>query len=37
MRPYRRMGVVVVYGDLDLDIQALREKAQESAQKVTVV
>lgn len=36
MRPYRRMGVVVVHDAVDSDINQLREKAKTAAQKIIV-
>lgn len=35
-RPYRRMGVVVVYDDVHADINQLREKAKSAARKITI-
>lgn len=35
-RPYRRMGVVVVYDDVNCDIDQLREKAKSAARKITI-
>jgi phosphoribosylglycinamide formyltransferase 2 len=35
-RPYRRMGVVLTYGDIGADVNVLRQKAIELAKEVTV-
>jgi phosphoribosylglycinamide formyltransferase 2 len=35
-RPYRRMGVSLVYDEVDADLTKLREKARHLADKVTV-
>ncbi len=36
-RPYRRMGVVVAYDDLGCDMESLRSKAKQAADKVKVI
>ena len=36
LRPYRRMGVALVYDDLNADINALRKKAKEIADKISI-
>ena len=36
LRPYRRMGVALVYDDLNADINALRKKAKETADKISI-
>ena len=35
-RPYRRMGVALVHDDLNADINALRKKAKETADKISI-
>ena len=35
-RPYRRMGVVVTYDDIDSDVKAVTERAKKLTQKVSV-
>jgi phosphoribosylglycinamide formyltransferase 2 len=35
-RPYRRMGVALVHDDLDANILALRMKAKETADKISI-
>jgi phosphoribosylglycinamide formyltransferase 2 len=35
-RPYRRMGVALVCDDLNADINALRKKAKETADKISI-
>jgi phosphoribosylglycinamide formyltransferase 2 len=35
-RPYRRMGVALVYDDLNADIDHLRKKAKETADKISI-
>ena len=35
-RKYRRMGVALVYGDVGADVDELRKKAKEIADKVKV-
>jgi len=36
LRPYRRMGVALVCDDLNADINALRKKAKETADKISI-
>lgn len=36
LRPYRRMGVALVHDDLNTDINALREKAKNTADKISI-
>ena len=35
-RPYRRMGVALVHDDLNADINALRQKAKDAADKISI-
>jgi phosphoribosylglycinamide formyltransferase 2 len=35
-RPYRRMGVALVHDDLNTDINALRQKAKEAVDKISI-
>jgi len=35
-RPYRRMGVALVHDDLNADMHALRKKAKETADKISI-
>ena len=35
-RPYRRMGVALVHDDLNTDINALRQKAKDAADKISI-
>ena len=35
-RPYRRMGVALVHDDLNADVNALRRKAKETADKISI-
>ena len=35
-RPYRRMGVALVHDDLNADMNALRKKAKEAADKISI-
>jgi len=35
-RPYRRMGVALVHDDLNADMEALRKKAKEAADKISI-
>ena len=36
IRPYRRMGVALVHDDLNADVNALRKKAKETADKISI-
>jgi len=36
IRPYRRMGVALVHDDLNADMDALRRKAKETADKISI-
>jgi phosphoribosylglycinamide formyltransferase 2 len=36
IRPYRRMGVALVHDDLNADIDFLRKKAKETADKISI-
>src|SRR6187431_1255846 len=36
IRPYRRMGVALAHDDLNADINALRQKAKETADKISI-
>jgi phosphoribosylglycinamide formyltransferase 2 len=36
MRPYRRMGVALVHDDLNADMNAIRKKAKETADKISI-
>jgi len=36
LRPYRRMAVALVHDDLNTDINALREKAKDTADKISI-
>jgi phosphoribosylglycinamide formyltransferase 2 len=35
-RPYRRMGVALVHDDLNADMDYLRKKAKETADKISI-
>jgi phosphoribosylglycinamide formyltransferase 2 len=36
LRPYRRMGVALVHDDLNADMNAVRKKAKETADKISI-
>ncbi len=37
IRPFRRMAVALLYGDINTDINKLRKKAKETANKISIV